>query len=143
LDDKAIDNFVDDRIIRLGLYVYLELLDGTQLFSFDPVKYQLFNHTESKFYVLGVMPTDGNHKFQEYMISELMFTEVVSRHSLVVTEFDKKRAVSRISKILEMSHRFTEDFEVRFDTGHGVFEQTLNFATMVVTRDPYNKPSAF
>jgi hypothetical protein len=89
------------------------------------------------------MPTDGNHKFQEYMISELMFTEVVSRHSLVVTEFDKKRAVSRISKILEMSHRFTEDFEVRFDTGHGVFEQTLNFATMVVTRDPYNKPSAF
>lgn len=144
LDDvKTSGVLPDDRLVRLRFFVELTLLDGSTIISFDPTTSKLFHWTKSSFYALGVLPTDDNRRFADLWISEHQFTTTVSRHSLVVSEFEKSRAVSRIHKLLEMNPSFTEYHDIRFATGEGVFTATLRFAALVVTKDPFRTPQAF
>lgn len=142
-DVKMAGILPDDRLIKLKFFVELTLLDGSTILSFDPVTSKLFHWTKSSFYALGVLATDDNRRFADLWISEHQFTTAVSRHSLVVTEFEKSRAVSRIHKLLEMNPTFSEYHDLRFSTGEGIFTATLRFAALVVTKDPFRTPQAF
>lgn len=132
-----------DRLLRIRLFVELTLLDGATVLCFDPVAMRLFNWTKSSFYMMGCLATDDNKKFRDFWISEHQYLTTVSRHSLVVSEFEKSKAVSRIHKLLEMTPAFDEQHEIRFLTGEGIYTATLRFATLVVTKDPYRNPSDF
>jgi hypothetical protein len=89
------------------------------------------------------LATDENRIFKDLWISEHMYSTVVSRHSLIETEFEKARAVARISKLLSQTPDFFEDHDIRFQTGDGVYTSTLRFATLMVTKDPYKMPVDF
>lgn len=143
LEDRQNEAIAPDRLVELDFFVVVHTVSGHTIISFDPVFFGLFELTKSSYYTLGVIATDENREFRTMTISEAMFYHSVSRHSLPVSEFQKKRAIERILKILEMDPKFNEDHQVRFDIGRGVYEDTLHFASLVVTKDAYNRPSTF
>lgn len=143
LEDRQNEALAPDRLVELDFFVVVHTISGHTIISFDPVFFGLFELTKSTYYTMGVIATDENREFRTMTISETMFYHSVSRHSLPVSEFQKKRAIERILKILEMDPKFNEDHSVRFDVGRGVYEDTLHFASLVVTKDAYNRPSTF
>jgi len=134
---------LDDRLIKIRLFAELTLMDGSIVLCFDPVALRLFSWTKSNFYALGVLATEDNKTFIDFWISEQQFHTAVSRHSLVVSEFEKSKSVARMTKLLEMTPAFNEAHGIRFQTGEGIFTATLRFATLVVNKDPYRDPSDF
>lgn len=143
--DDVISNgkLLQDRLLKISLFVEITLLDGTKMLSFDPILFNLFNWTKSRFYAMGCLATDDNKQFQDIWISEHQYLTAVSRHSLVVTHFEQSRAVSRIHKLLEMNGAFTENHRLRNLTGDGIFSGTLRFASLMVTKDPYTSCKDF
>lgn len=134
---------LQDRFVKIRLFAELTLLDGATVLCFDPVALNLFNWTKSSFYMLSILATEENKTFRDFWISEQQFHTIVSRHSIVVSEFEKSKAVARMSKLLEMTPAFDEDHDIRFQNGEGIFTATLRFATLVVNKDPYRDVSDF
>lgn len=143
LDDVLLGPALSDRLLKVSFFVELTLMDGAKILSFDPTAFNLYNFMESKYLALGCLATDENRIFKDLWISEHMYSTVVSRHSLIETEFEKARAVARISKLLSQTPDFFEDHDIRFQTGDGVYTSTLRFATLMVTKDPYKMPADF
>jgi len=141
--DKENVEISADSIATLRPFMVFDLAGGAKIISFDPSVAGLDNWALSRNKVLRIFSSDWNRRFAPLHVSNILYTEAVSRRTIVTTEFDQARAVERVSKILENCDHVSEDHKLMLATGNSVFKDTLRIVTGVVTRDPHLHPRDF
>jgi hypothetical protein len=140
--DRVLEEFGGDRITKLRPFFYIRLTGGQELISFDPHLFGLDHWSMSKDHA-GYIRTDADHRFRPLYVSSVLMNEVLSRRTITVSEFDKRRAVERMSKQLENCHYVGEQLDLLVETGESVYKNTLMVASALVTRSPEVRPAAF
>lgn len=141
--DRVDTCYMTDRLAILQPFVVYRLVTGQIVISFDASVAGLSTWSESLYKVLGVVTTDVNKHFRKLAVSENMIVEAINRRSLVVSAFEKARAVERMHKLLENQNRLSDSLSLLLYTGHSLYKDSLSLVAALVTRDPHTPPSDF